>query len=81
MRRYYLRGFGAFEKLRKVDEFFGLRVRVRFRQFISEMGIRLFELASFSPDRLHNRPEAARYLLTFVTACSYRDTHALSKFS
>jgi hypothetical protein len=42
---------------------------------------RLFERASFSPDRLHNRPEAARYLLTFVTTCSDRDTHMLSKFS
>jgi hypothetical protein len=40
---------------------------------------RLFEGASFSSDRLHNRPEAARYLLTLVTACSDRDT--LSKFS
>jgi hypothetical protein len=38
------------------------------------------ELA-FSPDRLHNRPEAARYLLNLVTACSDRDTHKLSKFS
>ena len=38
------------------------------------------ELA-FSPDRLHNRPEAARYLLTLVTACSDRDTHTLSNFS
>jgi hypothetical protein len=43
--------------------------------------IRLLEGASFSPDRLHNRPEAARYLLTLVTACSDRDTHTLSKFS
>jgi hypothetical protein len=43
--------------------------------------IRLFEGASFSPYRLHNRPEAARYVLTFVTACSDRDTHTLSKFS
>jgi hypothetical protein len=43
--------------------------------------IRLYEGASFSPDRLHNRPEAARYLLTLVTACSDRDTHTLSKFS
>ena len=38
------------------------------------------ELA-FSPDRLHNRPEAARYLLTLVTACSDRETHTLSNFS
>ena len=38
------------------------------------------ELA-FSPDRLHNRPEAARYLLTLATACSDRDTHTLSNFS
>jgi hypothetical protein len=37
----------------------------------------LFEGASFSPDRLHNRPEAARYLLTLVTACSDRDTHTI----
>jgi hypothetical protein len=44
-------------------------------------GIRLYEGASFSPDRLHSRPEAARYLLTLVTACSDRDTHTLSKFS
>jgi hypothetical protein len=43
--------------------------------------IRLYEGASFSPDRLHNRPEAAQYLLTLVTACSDRDTHTLSKFS
>jgi hypothetical protein len=43
--------------------------------------IRLYEGASFSPDRLHDRPEAARYLLTLVTACSDRDTHTLSKFS
>jgi hypothetical protein len=43
--------------------------------------IRLYEGASFSPDRLHNRPEAARYLLTLLTACSDRDTHTLSKFS
>jgi hypothetical protein len=43
--------------------------------------IRLYEGASFSPDRLHNRPEVARYLLTLVTACSDRDTHTLSKFS
>jgi hypothetical protein len=43
--------------------------------------IRLYEGASFSPDRLHNRPEAARYLLTLVTAYSDRDTHTLSKFS
>jgi hypothetical protein len=43
--------------------------------------IRLYEGASFSPDRHHNRPEAARYLLIFVTACSDRDTHTLSKFS
>jgi hypothetical protein len=43
--------------------------------------IRLYEGASFSPDRLHNRPEAARYLLTLVTACSDRNTHTLSKFS
>jgi hypothetical protein len=42
---------------------------------------RLLDGASFSPDRLHNRPEAARYLLTLVTACSDRDTHTLSKFS
>jgi hypothetical protein len=43
--------------------------------------IRLYEGASFSPERLHNRPEAARYLLTLVTTCSDRDTHTLSKFS
>jgi hypothetical protein len=43
--------------------------------------IRLYEGASFSPDRLHNRPEAARYFLTLVTACSDRYTHTLSKFS
>jgi hypothetical protein len=35
----------------------------------------------FSPDRLHNRPEAARYLLNLVTASSDRDKHTLSKFS
>jgi hypothetical protein len=46
-----------------------------------EICIRLFEGASFSPERLHNRPEAARYLLNLVTACSDRDTHTLSKFS
>jgi hypothetical protein len=46
-----------------------------------ELTIRLYEGASFSPDRLHNRPEAARYLLTLVTACSDRDAHTLSKFS
>jgi hypothetical protein len=43
--------------------------------------IRLYEGASFSPDRLHSRPEGARYLLTLVTACSDRDTHTLSNFS
>jgi hypothetical protein len=42
---------------------------------------RLYEGASFSPDRLQNRPEAARYLFTLVTACTDRDTHTLSKFS
>jgi hypothetical protein len=41
----------------------------------------LYEGDSFSPDRLHNRPEAARYLSTLVTACSDRDTHTLSKLS
>jgi hypothetical protein len=45
------------------------------------LAIMLYEGASFSPDRLHNRPEAARYLLTLVTARSDRDTHTLSKFS
>jgi hypothetical protein len=48
---------------------------------VHALDIRLYEGASFSPDRLHNRPEAARYLLTLVTACSDRDTHTLSKFS
>jgi hypothetical protein len=38
---------------------------------------RLFEGASFYPDRLHNRPEAARFLLTLVTACSDRDIHTI----
>jgi hypothetical protein len=42
---------------------------------------RLFEGASFSPDRLHNRPYAARCLLTLVTACSDRDKYTLSKLS
>jgi gag-polypeptide of LTR copia-type len=45
------------------------------------LSIRLYEGASFSPDRLHNRPEAARYILTLVTPCSDRNTHTLSKFS
>jgi hypothetical protein len=48
---------------------------------VEDVAIRLYEGASFSPDRLHNRPEAARYLLTLVTACCDRDTRTLSKFS
>jgi hypothetical protein len=53
----------------------------RYAMFAQVKIIRLYERASFSPDRLHNRPESARYLLTLVTACSDRDTHTLSKFS
>jgi hypothetical protein len=54
----------------------------KLRQFCGGLATKcLFEGASFSPDRLHNRPEAARYLLTLVTACSDQDTHTLSKFS
>jgi hypothetical protein len=52
-----------------------------FRAAIEEVIKRLFDGPSFSPDRFHNRPEADRYLLTLVTACSDRDTHTLSKFS
>jgi Integrase zinc binding domain len=43
----------------------------------SVVAIRLYEGASFSPDRLHNRPEATLYLLTLVTACSDRATHTI----
>ena len=46
----------------------------REREVVMSKEVSSRELA-FSPDRLHNRPEAARYLLTLVTACSDRDTH------
>jgi hypothetical protein len=55
-------------------------LRPKLQDWIRQI-IRLYEGASFSPVRLHNRPEAARYLLTLVTARSDRDTHTLSKFS
>jgi hypothetical protein len=42
------------------------------------VGKMLFDRAGFSPDLLHNRPEAARYLLTLVTDCSDQShTHAV----
>jgi hypothetical protein len=44
------------------------------KTILDGVGIRLYEGASFSPDRLHNRPEAARYLLTLVTL-AVTETH------
>jgi hypothetical protein len=49
MRGYYLRGFGAFENLRKVDEFVGRSVRARFRRALPLRGQRRFLL----DDRLY----------------------------
>jgi hypothetical protein len=58
-----------------------LAVEDGFETLIRASEHKVVEGAIFSPDRLRNRPEAARYILTLVISCSDRGTHALYKFS